>query len=120
MYEAVREGIRLFNTRRYFEAHEALEAVWLESQGDEKIFLHALIQIAAAFHHYERRNLSGCASLLKKGLHKLERSGAEENGIDVEGLRRQVLAWLEYLAEGSRTHPARTPPTPKIRTIQGG
>ena len=32
------EGIHLFNTREFFEAHEALEAVWLKTKGDRKTF----------------------------------------------------------------------------------
>jgi hypothetical protein len=27
-------GIHLFNTRKFFEAHEAPEAVWLKAKGD--------------------------------------------------------------------------------------
>ncbi|HMD85687.1 MAG TPA: DUF309 domain-containing protein [Terriglobia bacterium] len=33
MEEGIAEGVRLFNTQKFFEAHEALEAVWLKARG---------------------------------------------------------------------------------------
>jgi predicted metal-dependent hydrolase len=69
------EGIHLFNTRKCFEAHEELEAVWLKAKGHRKTFLHGLIQVAAAFHHYAHRNPAGFRSLLEKGCTKLEIRG---------------------------------------------
>ena len=79
-------GIHLFNTRKFFEAHEALEAVWLKAKGDRKTFLHGLIQVAAAFHHHTHGNRAGFRSLLEKGCTKLERLGAETEGVDLAGL----------------------------------
>ena len=55
----------------FFEAHEVLETVWLKAEGDDKIFLHGLIQVAAAFHHQSRENIVGCRSLIEKGSRKL-------------------------------------------------
>ncbi len=116
MKPAMAEGIHLFNTRRFFEAHEALEAVWLKSEGAEKTFLHGLIQIAAAFHHHTRRNRAGFRSLLEKGLKKLARFGPVEGGVDLDGLRKQLQPWRDYLRweDGTR----QTPPWPHIiRTV---
>jgi predicted metal-dependent hydrolase len=107
------DGIRLFNSRKYFEAHEALEAVWLKTEGDRKLFLHGLIQIAAAFHHHGRGNPAGCRSLLEKGLRKLERFGRVESGIDLMGLRDQLQPWRDYLEDRKRAQPAH-PPLPRI------
>ncbi|HEV2233594.1 MAG TPA: DUF309 domain-containing protein, partial [Terriglobia bacterium] len=50
MKAKIAEGLRLFNSQKYFETHEVLEEVWLKTVGEKKIFLHGLIQIAAAFH----------------------------------------------------------------------
>jgi Domain of unknown function (DUF309) len=36
----------LFNAGKYFECHEVLEEIWLNSQGVEREFFHALIQMA--------------------------------------------------------------------------
>ena len=111
---ALDEGIHLFNTRKFFEAHEALEAIWLKAHGDEKILLHGLIQVAAAFHHYTRHNPAGFRSLLEKGCKKLDRFGDEKKGIDLAGLRKQLQPWREFL-DSAHTHRAQTPPSlPRI------
>lgn len=110
----IAEGIRLFNAQKFFEAHEALEVVWLKAQGDRKIFLHGLIQVAAAFHHHRRGNTAGFRSLLGKGWKKLERFGAAEEGIDLDGLRKQLQPWRDYLDHAEAVERGRTPPLPRI------
>ncbi len=114
MNPAIAEGVRLFNTQKFFEAHEALEAVWLKARGDEKIFLHGLIQVAAAFHHHTRHNPVGFRSLLEKGCKKLERFGEAEQELDLASLRKQLQPWQEFL-NGAHTQRAQTsPPLPRI------
>ncbi len=112
MEQEIIEGIRLFNARRYFEAHEALEAVWLKATGERKTFLHGLIQVAAAFHHHARGNTAGFRSLLAKGCTKLAPFGAEFEGVDLASLRRQLQSWQEHPSSQSDR-----PAAPQIRFI---
>lgn len=114
MKNAFEEGIQLFNARKFFEAHEALEVVWLKSAGDEKIFLHGLIQIAAAFHHQARGNVAGCRSLLEKGVEKLERSGGARLGISLARLRAQLEPWREFLSREEPRASDQSPPFPRL------
>lgn len=93
MNQSISDGISLFNSRRYFEAHDALEAVWLQADGERRTFLHGLIQVAAAFHHYEHANLRGFRSLLEKGCAKLEKLGAEVEGVNLAGLMLELQPW---------------------------
>jgi predicted metal-dependent hydrolase len=120
MDEAFRAGIELFNSRKYFECHEALEAIWLKTAGKEKVFLHGLIQIAAAFHHHLRRNPRGARSLLEKGWEKLERFGDTRREIDLAALRRQLQPWREFLSRVKEEEPARlaAPPLPRIEVTR--
>lgn len=113
MEQGILEGIRLFNAQHYFEAHEALEAVWLKATGDRKTFLHGLIQVAAAFHHYTRGNSTGFRSLLEKGCSKLERSGAEAEGVDLPALGRCLQSWQEHVHAASLPEP----PPPQIQFV---
>jgi len=53
------EFVLLFNERHFFEAHEVLENLWLESHGDDRTFYKGLIQLAVAFAHLQRRNFRG-------------------------------------------------------------
>jgi uncharacterized protein len=111
MDPAIAEGVRLFNMRKFFEAHEALEVVWLKAHGDEKQLLHGLIQVAAAFHHHTRHNRAGFRSLLEKGSKKLDRFGANQNGINLAALREQLHRWRRYLGAA---HPGEAPPLPRL------
>jgi predicted metal-dependent hydrolase len=113
MKRAVARGIRLFNSGKFFEAHEALEAVWLPAEGDEKVLLHGLIQIAAAFHHHTRGNSRGFYSLLEKGLNKLEKLSDVKGGIDLARLRKDLQPWCKTHGRSGTTLP------PQIQTGRG-
>jgi predicted metal-dependent hydrolase len=113
MNAAIREGILLFNGQKFFEAHEALEALWLRAEGEEKILLHGLIQIAAAFHHHTRGNTQGFRSLLEKGSRKLARFQTAGMGIDVAELFRQLEPWRTRW-EASQSSARPLPPLPRI------
>ncbi len=115
MEETLSEGILLFNRGKFFEAHEALEALWLKVGGDEKIFLHGLIQVAAAFHHYQRQNRAGFRSLLEKGWGKLDRFGKSRDGLDLATLRRQLQRWRDYLGDPRSKSLSAPPPVPRIK-----
>ena len=115
MKQKVAEGIHLFNARKFFEAHEALEEVWLKAEGDEKIFLHGLIQVAAAFHHHSKGNPAGFRSLLEKGMRKLNRFGDEMEDVNLASLRRQIQPWRDHLAGAPHSQPAADLRLPKIR-----
>src|SRR5438874_12872865 len=61
-----REGIKLFNSGEFFEAHEVLEDVWCAAPAAEKRFLQGLIQVAVALHHHSKENRVGARSLLAR------------------------------------------------------
>lgn len=92
------EGLACYCNREFFEAHEHWEGVWLRLVDPEKTFLQALIQVAAAFHHLQRNNRMGTASLLKNALRRLDPYPAEYGGVAVEALRQSIRGWLRLLA----------------------
>lgn len=116
MEHGIEEGIRLFNSGRFFEAHEALEAVWLKAEGGRKTFLHGLIQVAAAFHHYAHGNPRGFRSLLGKGCAKLEGFGAEAEGVDLAALMIELRPWRKHSDQLSQ-QAVTVPPLPRIRFL---
>lgn len=93
------EGLRCYRNREFFEAHEYWEAVWLRCAEPEKTFLQALIQTTAAFHHFQRGNFVGAASLLRNALRRLEPYPHEFGGVAVEQLRQSIRDWLKALGE---------------------
>ncbi len=109
---ALAEGLRCYRNEEFFLAHEHWESIWLNCDEPEKTFLQALIQIAAAFHHLQRNNRIGAASLLRAALRRLEPFPAAYGGVEVEALRESIRAWLGMLdGEG----PGREIPYPQIR-----
>ncbi len=98
--ELFAHGVELFNTRYFFEAHEAWEEIWLHTAPPEKTFLQGLIQVTAAFHHHSRENLRGTKSLLRAGLLKLEDFPPHHRGLNIEKLRKVARRWLEVLDSG--------------------
>ena len=90
--DPIQEGIRLFNDRFFFEAHEVLEGVWREDHGESKLFLQGLIQISAAYHHAQNGNIIGATTLLQRGAEKVRRYPAGYLGIDTQDLLSRVDA----------------------------
>ena len=94
------EGLRCYRAQQFWHAHEHWEAVWLKLEGQEKTFLQALIQTTAAFHHLQRGNMVGTASLLRNALGRLDPLPAEFGGINVDALRGSLRGWLDALDRG--------------------
>ena len=93
-------GLEEFRAGRFFEAHEEWETLWKESTGDEKVFLQALIQVAAAAVHFGRGNREPGIRLLSLAEEKLERFGERYAGIRLEFLRRGIQQARERLRNG--------------------
>lgn len=68
MSDGLAEGIRLFNSGRYWDAHEAWEHVWMpDRKGPESGFYKGLIQVAAGCLHYTRHNRRGAINKWRSG-----------------------------------------------------
>ena len=105
------EGLRCYCNQEFFLAHEHWESVWLASAEPEKSFIQALIQITAAFHHLQRNNARGAASLLRRAVHRLESYPDTYAGVAVKPLRESLRAWMQAIS--SDTPPQL--PIPRIR-----
>ena len=84
--DPIQEGIRLFNEEYFFEAHEVLEEVWRQEHGEPRLFLQGLIQVCAAYHHFQNGNLVGAITLLQRGADKMRRYPPQYLGIDAASL----------------------------------
>ncbi len=62
-----------FNASRFYEAHEALERVWLpRRKGPDGSFYKGLIQLAGAFVHFQKGRLGPATALLRLAQENLE------------------------------------------------
>jgi len=91
------EGLRCYRSAQFFEAHEHWEAVWLKAADWEKTLLQGLIQMTAAFHHYQRGNLEGARSLLRQSLRKLELFASHTGQLQIAPLCAEIREWLQGL-----------------------
>ncbi len=107
-------GAALFNAGLFFECHEYLEDPWRATGGPEKNLYHGLVQVAAAFYHYEKGNLHGARTLLTKGMRRLESYPATYLGIDLEALRSALEPWMQVFGTGPAAEGEARPAYPQI------
>jgi predicted metal-dependent hydrolase len=86
----LQEALELWREGHYFEAHEALEALWRRAEGEERRFLQGLILLAAALHQRSQG---------RTGLRNLRKAEAR-----LEGLPSPYLGvdWKPLLLEARR------------------
>jgi predicted metal-dependent hydrolase len=98
--EALARGIALFDAHRFWEAHEAWEAAWLEEDGEVRVFLQGLIQVAAGYYKATVQHQPvGCVKLLGSGLDKLRTLPDVFGGL---ALRKFVSAVERTLVEAEQ------------------
>ena len=107
-------GAALFNAGLYFEAHELLETTWRAVAGPERDFYHGIVQAAAAFYHFEKRNMHGARTLLAKSIRRLAPYPSSYLGVDVAHLGIVLTEWQEYLT-APRDTAAHPPSRPILR-----
>lgn len=98
-------GVEQFNSGFFFECHDTLEDIWMETVGHDRLFLQGLIQVSVGFYHLFNRNFKGAVSQFTKGLHKLDHyrpahvpaflktSREEKGGIELESFLQDVEKW---------------------------
>jgi uncharacterized protein len=98
-------GIELFNREQYFECHEALESLWLRSDGIEREFLHAMIQIAASLHHLQRGNLIGAASIYQRARQRLITMPEVVMRLDTKVFAEEMEAFFSTVNKSGTSRP---------------
>lgn len=88
------EGLRLYNTGEWFEAHEVWEDVWRAASGRKKQFYQGLIQTAVTVEHVRRGNPRGARSVHASCMTKFEGMSGVYMGIDVDRLRDGLNAFM--------------------------
>jgi len=107
------EGIHHFNARRYFEAHEVWEEIWLRSHGERKLFYQMLIQAAVGLHHYERGNARGGRGMYKAVSEKLERLPAVFMSLDLADFSSQFKGFFRELVDDKDAEAMQPPDRPR-------
>ncbi len=125
-YEAF---FQCFNEQRYYEAHDVLEDLWLESKGGDHFFFKALIQVAGAFVHLGKQfqrpqhpkdgaRLRPAERLLRTAMRNLDAFRPLHLRLDVEALHRFCGAIAdEIVADDFRCNPWNPGRAPRIDLI---
>jgi hypothetical protein len=98
-------GIRHFNARDFFEAHEAWEAVWVRTTGQDRLFYKGLIHAAVALHHFGNGNLRGARKVIGSCVQYLTPYEPRHLGLDVQRFvaqMRRCFADLDAADESPR------------------
>ncbi|MDQ7828157.1 MAG: DUF309 domain-containing protein [Armatimonadota bacterium] len=118
---ALLRGVILFNAGLYFECHEYLEEVWRHrAPPGDRDFYQGIIQVAAAFYHFEKGNQFGARRSLEKALPRLERYRPAHLDIDVEALLAALQPWQERFRTPEPGRPIAPPDRPRIVLLSEG
>ena len=91
MHPKLKDAIRLFNRREYFDCHQVFEEVWHEAADEDKVFYEALIRLAPGLHlRFNRGGSQGAINLLPQALMRLEDFRPASHGIDVARLYQDI------------------------------
>jgi predicted metal-dependent hydrolase len=106
MNARLREGVNLFNQRRFFEAHETWEILYQDAEKNDKPFLEGLIQLAAACRLIDDfGEIKGPVKLIYQALIRFENYQPTYLEIKVADLAATMEAWAKELeASGVRGH----------------
>lgn len=65
------KAIAEFNEQKFYDCHDTLEAIWMESVEPDKTFYQGILQIAVGCYHLSNSNWKGSVILLGEGIRKL-------------------------------------------------
>lgn len=97
--DGVREGIELFNERRYFEAHEVIEHEWHAERGPIRRLYQGILQIGVGFYHALNGNHKGAVLLLTDGIEKTSDFVPATLGVDTGRLVEEAQRCLDVIRE---------------------
>ena len=89
-WEDFERGVALFERGKYWESHEAWEAIWLRHPEPCRIFFQGLIQMAGAYHQLGRGIYGGLVKHLNNAAWKLEQFPDTFLGVDVAALMGKI------------------------------
>jgi len=100
--EALTRAVGQFNDVQYWDCHETLEELWLETPYPLRFFYHGVIKAAVGFHHLSRHNRNGARTKLSDAVRLLSLFHPEFLGLRTDMLSDDVSTWLVRLESADR------------------
>ncbi|CAN5556401.1 hypothetical protein BH20VER1_BH20VER1_31270 [soil metagenome] len=103
-----------WNEQRYYEAHDVLEHLWLETKTEDWSYFKGLIQAAGGFVHLQKhyeypthpkhgRRLGPAVRLFELADHNLEPFGAWRHGFNIDALRALMARTAREIVDSDFT-----------------
>ena len=83
-------GMKVFNAKHFFEAHEELEIAWKEEKGEVRNLYRGILQVAVVYLHIERGNYNGAIKVYDRCIKWLKVWPAVCKGVQVGNLRNDL------------------------------
>ena len=110
------EGVGLYNHQQFFQCHEVVESLWLDTTGPPKNFYKGVIQAAVAFYHWSRGNLPGALTLARSSVNYLKVYRPVYCQIDVDRFVEEFSGLFQWLRRHRQRYDARL--VPAIRWVR--
>lgn len=94
-----REAIAKFNAGEYYEQHDLLEALWMETESPVRQLYQAILQIGIAYYQIEQENRRGAIKMLSRALRWIDYLPESCQGVDVTQLRANAEALRTVLLQ---------------------
>ena len=126
-----RAYFRCWNDQRYYEAHDVLEQLWLNTDTTDEIFFKGLIQAAGAFVHLQKnfehpthakhsRRLRPAVKLFELAEKNLANFAPRHHALDVSELLQLLKTTREKtIASDFKTNPWSPQNAPKLNLLSG-
>jgi hypothetical protein len=103
----------LFEEQDFFESHEVLEDLWMETAGGERNLYKGLIQIAVSLHHLQTGNLRGARKVFGTARELLQPYQPRGAGVRLDRLVEDAEAQIDRGESGDfEVRPVYDPPRP--------
>jgi predicted metal-dependent hydrolase len=114
--DAYLRGVALFDTMRFFEAHECFEFVWKAADVHEqdRPFWKGVTQVAVGCCHVQRGNVKGAVALLTRATQYLRPYPSSHCGIDTTALIAVARHVADQVAQGGASAAVEFPKFPNV------
>ena len=99
MEESLIAACELFNSQRWYEAHDAFEDIWNGLDGDERQVIQGILQVSVSQFHLGKGNTNGAMILLGEGLGRIKTRQRIKIGLDLKSLCKTLEILLNKLHE---------------------
>ena len=91
------DALNLFNSHKWYEAHDAFEDIWNHVDGDVRQIIQGMLQVSVSQFHLSKGNLNGATILLGEGLGRIKTRTNINLGIDLESFCKCLENLLKKL-----------------------